>query len=291
MPQRVEAVLVADEQLQRREHGHQPDRHAQHDARFLGVLAGEEITRADRQHDEAAGEVGGVEHMHETIGEARVEDDVDPVERIGDAIAHLVAGWRVHPAIGRENPERRHGGADCDDRRRENVERTRHTVEAEQQHAEERRLEEERHQNFVADSGTDHVAGRDGEAAPIRAKLVGENEARHDAHRERHGEDLGPEPHQMLVAVVAGAQPHDAERGEIGREPDREAREDDVECDGESELQAGQQYGIEIHFIPPALSPECPVYNRANSIPSRPAAFRPALNRSGQTLFGLRAPR
>ena len=43
-------------------------------------------------------------------------------------------------------------------------------------------------------------------------------------------------------------QPHRTQqRGDIGRQPDREARKDDVERDGEGELQPRQQDGIEIH--------------------------------------------
>ena len=44
-------------ELQRREHGDEPDRHAHHGARFLDIAAGEQIARADRQHDETGGEI------------------------------------------------------------------------------------------------------------------------------------------------------------------------------------------------------------------------------------------
>ena len=46
----------------------------------VDVPAGEQIARADREHDEARGEVGGVEHVREAIGEARIEDDREPVD-------------------------------------------------------------------------------------------------------------------------------------------------------------------------------------------------------------------
>ena len=159
----------------------------------------------------------------------------------------LVAGRRLHPAIGRQDPERRDRGADRDDGRRQHIEPGRHAVEAEQQHAEEGRLQEERRQHFVADQRPEHVAGDHREAAPVGAELVGQHDARHHAHRERDREDLGPEPHQPLVALVAGAQPDRAERGDIGRQPDGEARENDVKNDGEGELQTGQQDRIKIH--------------------------------------------
>ena len=179
-------------------------------------------------------------------------------QSIGNAMPflHLVAGRRLHPAIGRQDPERRHRGADRDNRRRQHVEPGWHAVEAEQQHAEESRLQEERRQHFVAEQRPEHVAGDDREAAPIGAELVGQHDARHHAHRERDREDLGPESHQPLVALVAGAQPDRAERGDIGRQADGEARENDVKDDGEGELQTGQQDRIKVHrYLRPGAPP------------------------------------
>ena len=66
--ERVEPVLVAEEQLQRREDRGQPDRHAQHGARLLDVPAGEQVARADREHDEGRREEGGVDHVGEAVG-------------------------------------------------------------------------------------------------------------------------------------------------------------------------------------------------------------------------------
>ena len=212
---------------------------------------GNEIARADRQHDERGRQIRGGEHMREAIREARIEDDREPVDRIGDAVAHLVTGRRLHPAVGGENPERRDRGAEGDDRRRERGEPWRHPVPAEQQHAEEGRLEEERGQHLVADRRADDVAGDDREAAPVGAELVGQHDARHDAHAERHREDLGPEARELLVAVRAAAQPHRQQRRNVGREPDGEAREDDVKRDRERELKAGEEDGIEVHRMHP----------------------------------------
>ena len=78
MLERVEAVLVAQEQLQRCQHRQEPHRHAQHGARFLDVAAGEQIAAADREHHEPRGEVRGVEHVRQPVGEARIEHDRGP---------------------------------------------------------------------------------------------------------------------------------------------------------------------------------------------------------------------
>ena len=189
--------------------------------------------------------------MRKAVGEARIEDDRQPVERKGHAVFHFVSGRRLHPAIGRQNPERRRRGADRDDDRRHHVEPARHQLGAEQQHAEERRLQEKRGQHFVTEQRTEHIAGRDREPAPVGADLVGQHDAGHHAHCERDREDLGPEPHQQLKAFIAGAQPHRAERGDVGRQADGEARKNDVEDDGEGELQPGQHDRIEFHRLTP----------------------------------------
>ena len=47
--------------------------------------------------------------------------------------------------------------------------------------------------------------------------------------------------------LLTRAHPDDAERGDIGRQPNRECREDDVPNDGEGELQPGNKQRIEIY--------------------------------------------
>jgi hypothetical protein len=125
----------------------------------------------------------------------------------------------------------------------------RHALAAEQEHREERRLEKEGGQNLVAEQRPDDVADDRREPAPVGADLIGKNDARDDAHAERHGKDPGPKGGEPLEAVVAGPAPQHFEGGEIGRKPDREARKDNVERDGEGELQPRQQDGIELHGV------------------------------------------
>ncbi len=253
--QRVEPVLVADEGLDRRHDGDQPDGHAHHGAGVLRVAPGMDVARADRQHDEGGGEVAGRHHMGEAIGEARVEDRRQPVGRVGDAVDHLVAGRRLHPAIGGEDPEGGKRGADRHHHAGEDVQPARHPVPAEQHDAEEGRLQEEGGQHLVADQRPDDVADHMREAAPVGAELVGEHDARHHAHGEGHGEDLGEEPRDAVVALMPGGDPQHFQRRDIGREADGEAREDDVEGDGKGELDARQKDGIEFHRTPLCHSP------------------------------------
>ena len=112
MLQRVETVLVAEQQLQWCEDGGETDCHAQHDPALLDMLAGDEVTRAHGQHHKAGSEVGRVEHMREAIGEAWVEDHGEPIGRISNPAAHFIAARGLHPAVGRQNPESGDCGAE-----------------------------------------------------------------------------------------------------------------------------------------------------------------------------------
>src|SRR5262245_24255793 len=100
MLERVEAMLVADEELQRRDDGSKGDRHSEHGVALLQMFAGEDVSSAYGKHHERRRQIGGRHHMREAVREARVEDDVEPVQRIGDAVAHLIARRRLHPAVG-----------------------------------------------------------------------------------------------------------------------------------------------------------------------------------------------
>jgi hypothetical protein len=96
--------------------------------------------------------------MGEVVWKARIEDDGVPIEWIGDAVTHLVTGRRLHPAVGRQDPEGREQHTDSNDDRRERVQPRRHPLPAEQQHAEKCRFEKEGYLDLVADHGTDHIA-------------------------------------------------------------------------------------------------------------------------------------
>ena len=74
----------------------------------VGAVA-QQVAGADGADHEGGGEVGGEHHVHEPIGKRRVEDDRPPVR--GHELAggvDGVAGGRLHPAVGGQDPERRH---------------------------------------------------------------------------------------------------------------------------------------------------------------------------------------
>jgi len=94
-------VLIADDHLQRHEDAQQPERHRQHGPPLFEVAACNDIACANREHDETCREVRCIEHMREAVRKTRIEDDGQPVCRMRDAANHLVAGWRLHPAVRR----------------------------------------------------------------------------------------------------------------------------------------------------------------------------------------------
>ena len=151
-----------------------------------------------------------------------------------------IAGRRLHPGIGREDPERRDQRADRDHQRREEVQPRADALQAEQHDAEEAGLEEEGGQHLVGHQRADHGPGLVGEHRPVGAELVGHHDARHDAHAEGDGEDLQPVIEQVDEDVASGPQPERFQHRQIARQPDRERREDDVKGHGESELRPRQ---------------------------------------------------
>ena len=123
----------------------------------------------------------------------------------------------------------------------------RHQGAAEQQHAKERRLEKESRQHFIADQRSKDITGHFREARPVGAELVGKRDSGNDSHGEGHGKDLGPEPREAMEVLVPCAFPQDEQRRDIGGQADRERREDNVEADGERELESGEQQCVHVH--------------------------------------------
>ena len=245
--ERIEPVLVAGDELQRRRDRDHPERHREHGADRRCPAPLEKVIRAGRADHERRREIGGDHHVHEAIGEGRVEDDRKPVARHELAgIVHRVAGRRLHPAVRREDPERGDERPDGDADRSGEMHVLRHAVDAEEHDPEEARLQEEGGHHLVAHQRADHRAGLVGEDAPVRAELVGEHDARDDAHAEGQRERLHPDAEERDVALLAGDEPKPFERGEIGAEADRERRKDDVERDGEGELDAREKNGIDV---------------------------------------------
>ena len=154
------------------------------------------------------------------------------------AVDDVVARRRLHPAVGRQNPEGRGERPERDHQRGEKMRPARHQLAAEQQHAEEGRLEKERRQALVGEQRRDDVADVVGEAAPVRAELERHDDAGHDAHAERDGEDLDPEGRNAEIDLALGGEMQALQNRDEGGEPDCEGRQEKVPADHPGELEA-----------------------------------------------------
>ena len=104
---RVETMLVARDDLDRRDHRRHPHRHREHGPHLGRVATPQEVPGADRADHQCRCKVRSDHRVHEPVGEAGGEDHVEPAAR-GDELAlsiDRVTGGRLHPAVGGEDPE------------------------------------------------------------------------------------------------------------------------------------------------------------------------------------------
>ncbi|MNG14322.1 hypothetical protein D3C84_980650 [compost metagenome] len=115
-----------------------------------------------------------------------------------------------------------------------------HLVPAEQHDAQETGFQEERREHFIGQQGTGNGTGEVREATPVGTELIGHDQSGDDPHAEVDGKDLRPEVVQVTVGVVVGFQPQTFEHRQVTRQADGDGREQDVERDGERELNSGE---------------------------------------------------
>ncbi len=96
----VQPVEVAGENLQRCDHDQHARRHGEHQPRALVRAIARQVPAADRAHDERRGQIRRQNHVHEAVGEGRIEDDRPPVHRheLPDVVDRVALG-RLHPAV------------------------------------------------------------------------------------------------------------------------------------------------------------------------------------------------
>ena len=102
---RVEPVLVADHHLQRDQYGQQAERHLEHGRSFVAKAARAQVIRGDTRADQRGGDVERHRGMHEPVRKRRVEDHREPIRRKEASVDDGVSRRRLHPAIGRKDPE------------------------------------------------------------------------------------------------------------------------------------------------------------------------------------------
>ncbi len=125
---------------------------------------------------------------------------------------------------------------------------------AEQHHAEKPRLQKEGRQHLVTHQRPDDRTGLVREHAPVGAELVAHDDARDDAHAERHREDLLPVIEEVEKDDCDRSTSQSAfEHGQVARQPDRNRREDDVKADREGELQPRECQCVDVHGLTTVL--------------------------------------
>jgi len=166
------------------------------------------VPGADRAHHQGGGEIGAEHGVDQPVGKGRIEDHRQPVDRHELAAGiHRKAGRRVHPAVGRQDPESRDEGADRDRQGGHEVQRAADAVHAEQHDAQEAGLEEEGGQHLVGHHRPDDGACLVGEGRPVGAELIGHDDARDHAHAEGQRKDFQPVLEQVEIDLTPRPQP------------------------------------------------------------------------------------
>src|SRR5690606_12670127 len=159
--------------------------------------------------------------------------------------------------VGSQNPG---GGNQCAERHhdgRHEVQPRPDPLQTEQHDTQEPGLQKECREHLVSEQRAGDAARKIGKAAPVRAELVGHDEARYYAHAEIHGKDLEPVLVQRPVDRVARLEPEAFQHRQIACEPDGDGGKDDMERYGERELQPGQHQCVEFHTFSSRSS--CPL--------------------------------
>ena len=234
-------------------------------ARFITHVNGEE--RRDRAEDGGEAEarlgkgdvltaqhvVGGERHdehraCHVAAGDRVGELGLRPFARDdGPEVRHFHShGFEIefrthgrhHPGVGDENPKGREIRAERHEAGGQKVLALGETVPAEEEEADEGRLQEEGHEPFNGERGAENVADVVGVVRPVRPELELHGDARGDAEGEVDAEELAPETGHVLVHFLARHDVGHFHNDEHEGEPQREGHKEEVVHRRQRELQA-----------------------------------------------------
>jgi hypothetical protein len=179
--------------------------------------------------------------MRIAIGKRGIKQSLDPTcgeePAVGGADEPI---RRLHPAIGRENPEGRNQGADGDEACGHEVQLGPHALQPKQHDAQKARFEEEGGEHFVAEERPDHRPNLVREHRPVSAKLIGHDQPGDDAHGEDDGEDAEPILEGVEEQGLLGREPASLQHRQKAGQPDGEGRIEEVPDYDEGELGASQ---------------------------------------------------
>ena len=232
---------VADHDLDRRGERRDHERDREPEAHVPIRAAAQQSDRIDRREQEARHHVGGQEHVRDLVPGRGVEDDPDRIDR--DDLARgvdLEAGRLVHPAVRRDHGERAADPRQCDRDPRQEMEPGREPSPAVDVDRDEDRLEEEE-QAFDRERDPEGTAVAAHEARPEQAHLEGQDRPGHRAYGEGHGHHGRPSTSEQERRRIAAPKADGVRDQDDGRQPDAQARQHDVEAEGERHLGSGGQ--------------------------------------------------
>ena len=112
MLKRVQTVHIAHDRLDRGDQQRHPHRHGKHGADGGGIVTAQQVPCARRADKQRAAQKRGDSHMNQAVREGGIKDDRQPVLRNNLSVFDSEALRRMHPAVGREDPEGRHQRAE-----------------------------------------------------------------------------------------------------------------------------------------------------------------------------------
>src|SRR5450830_817719 len=171
-------VPVADDRHGRRREESDDESGDERPAGEVHMTLLEQIPGADAGHDEAPGDDADHDGVHVARREGRVEGSRPEAREDGPAVFYRVAGRRLLPGVGDEDPYGRQQGPDHHQPRRDVVEAFGDLLAAEQQYAEEGRLEEEGQKALSRQRRSEDAAHEARVVRPVRAESELHGEAR-----------------------------------------------------------------------------------------------------------------
>ena len=238
-------------------HGHAcRDRH--HHAHSDGLvpelrLAIAHVIGADRQGHERPHDDERDHHMRIACQRAGIEGRGEEIRehRLRPVGRQLVARGRLHPAVRDDDPQRAQAASRPHKPTADQVEPLSHAPSAEDDHSEERALQEEREKRLGRERRAEDIAHEATVIGPIGAEAEFHGDARGHTHRESHSEELHPESRSGLILLRTASIRLRLEDGHDEAHANRKRNEHEVIGRGERKLQARQQHNVHANLLSP----------------------------------------
>ncbi len=249
---RLDPERVPPPELERGQRHQQHDRELRGRTKDIDVAALSKMPRGDAEHDEAAGEEAGQDHMHVGVDRELLEQDRGDVVRLGPIRRRvdLVADRMLHPRVGDDDEVRGQPGPRPDEVDRREVHLRCQAIATEHPEPDEARLEHESAEALDGQRPPEDVADVLRERRPVHPELELLHQARRHADREVDQEERAEEPHQPLPLGVLRPIRQRLHDREQRRESERQRHKDEVVQGRERELQARQierRHGENVH--------------------------------------------